>query len=131
MSTQEVVQRLKAAQEKEDQMERDEGKAAGRKWAERTATPKELRRVAEYIDRCEQDNTPWHDVDFPGWMAPFGATDYFVFAIRPQDKDDRDAPGQFWEEALGDDAHRIEDSDFLRGFGEGAVEVWNEVSAQL
>ena len=33
---------------------------------------------------------------------------------------DRDADG-FWEQALGDDGHRVNDSDFLRG--EGAKET--------
>ena len=61
----------------------------------------------------------------------FRAADYLVFAIWPKLKDDRDAPASFWEKALGDDAERIKDGDFLRGFGEGAIEVWNEVSNEL
>jgi hypothetical protein len=62
--------------------------------------------------------------------APFGAADNLVFAIWPKRKEDRDAPGEFWEQVLGDDSGRVEDADFLRGFGEGAAEVWSEVGQQ-
>jgi hypothetical protein len=51
--------------------------------------------------------------------------------MRPRDKDDRDAPDQFWTEALGHDIHRIQDGDFLRGFGEGAITIWEQVKDRL
>jgi hypothetical protein len=130
MNKNDIVKRLKAARA-DDTEEYDDGKAEGRRWAAETAKPRELKRLAEYISRCDQDNLAWWDVDYSGWKAPFGAADYFVFALRPKCKDDRHALASFWEEALGGDADRIEDGDFLRGFGEGADEVWGDVAGEL
>ena len=123
-----VVRRLRAQQEADDVAE---GRAAGRAWAARLAKPKELRRLAAYCDTCERDGLAWWDVDYPGWPAPFGAADHLVFAIRPEGKDDRDAPGQFWREVLGEDEGRVNDRYFLRGFGEGAAELWDGVKDEL
>jgi hypothetical protein len=73
-------------------------------------------------------------VDYPGWNAPWSAPHHVAFAIRPKLKDYEDRHGAklFWDEVLGKEAtDRIEDSDFLRGFGEGVAEVWDEVSDEL
>lgn len=123
----EVVARLRAAAELEANEEYQAGMEAGRAWALQQATPKQLRRASEYINSVEE----WWDTDSPMWNAPFGATDYFVFDIWPSRKDDRHAPGEFWERALGDDARRVEDADYFRGFGEGAAEVWDQVADKL
>jgi hypothetical protein len=134
MAKEDIVKRLKATQEAGADEEYQDGKQAGREWAEREATAKELKRISEYIEMMERQTGShynWWDVDYSGWMAPFGATDYFVVAGRPSRKEDRGAPEEFWEEALGDDKHRIEDADFFHGFGDGVAEVWNEVSHEL
>jgi hypothetical protein len=55
----------------------------------------------------------------------------FVYAARPRFKDDAEEAESFWEEALDDDAGRIADADFFHGFGDGVVEVWNEVKDAL
>jgi hypothetical protein len=132
MSKSDVVKRLKALQEEGDQEEYEEGKDTGREWAERHAKPKELRRIADYIEECERRDADWWDIDSPAWNAPFGAVDYFAFAAWPSRKDERLGSESFWENALGpDNVHRLQDSDFFHGFGDGVVEVWDEVSDQL
>jgi hypothetical protein len=128
--SEDVVDRLRAAREKAVKEEYEDGASAGRKWARSTATPKELKRLERYVTSGD-GNAGWWDVDCPNWCAPFGAADYLVFALRPRDKDDHDAPNQFWTEALGDDIHRIQDGDFLRGFGEGAITIWEQVKDRL
>jgi hypothetical protein len=110
----EVIARLKTAAELEANEDYQAGLEAGRGWAKSTAKPKELRRAADYVERAAN-------------LAP----DYFVFAVWPQRKDDGDAPGEFWEEALGNDKDRAGDSDFLHGFGDGAAEIWDKVANQL
>src|SRR4051794_7369221 len=50
MSKEDVVKRLRALQEQEGEEEYAEGKQAGREWAERQAKPRELRRLADYIE---------------------------------------------------------------------------------
>jgi hypothetical protein len=128
-----VIARLKAAAELEGNEEYQDGFKAGQEWAKKVARPKELKRIAKHIAEYTIDLVAgwWWDVDSPAWSAPFGAVDYFVFAAWPQRYDDRDAPKEFWEQALGDDAHRIDDADFFRGFGEGAVEIWEQVKDEL
>jgi hypothetical protein len=123
MSKEDVVKRLKAIQEQEEQTYYEDGKQAGREWAEETAFPKELRRLAAFIDQSDTDNWCWWDADH---------VDVLVFAIWPNRKDDRAAVEEFWEQALGEGGRdQAEDSDFLHGFGDGAVEVWEEVKGQL
>ena len=110
------------------------GFEAGQTWAKGTAKPKELRRVAEYIDTTEREaggSYSWRDVDYPGWMAPFGATGSFVFAVWPQRNEGRDATDEFWEKALGDAKHRIEDADFFHGSGNGAADIWEKVGDKI
>jgi hypothetical protein len=132
MSKTDVVKRLKALQGQGDEEEYKAGKDAGREWAERVAKPKELKRLAGYIEQFARNSVSWWDVDYPGWNAPWGATGSFVLAIWPSRENDRDAPDEFWETALGEDAkNRIDDADFFRGFGEGALEVWQEVEGEL
>jgi hypothetical protein len=126
-----VIVRLKAAAELEANEDYQSGMEAGRAWAREDASPKELRRLSDYIDTYAHERIDWWDIDHPGWPAPLGATGCFVEAVWPQRKDDRHAPGEFWEQALGDDADRVQDPDFFRGFGEGAVEVWEQVKDRL
>jgi hypothetical protein len=130
VSKADVLKRLKATDVKDTADEYTDGKLAGRRWTERKATLKQLRRAVEYIDQAVRDNTPWYDVDFGGWNAPYGAADYFYQAVNP--REDPDAGREFWHDVLGEDGpDRIQDSDFFLGFGDGLCEVWNEVRAEL
>ena len=124
------VDRLRAAREKAAKEAYEDVNNPGCKWAKSTATPKDLNRLERYVNSGD-GSLGWWDVDCPNWCAPFGAADYLVFALRLRDKDDHDAPSRFWTEALGDDTHRIQDGDFLRGFGEGAIAIWEEVKDRL
>jgi hypothetical protein len=131
-TTDEVIVRLKAAAELEKNEGYQAGFQAGQAWAREAATPKQLRRIAAHIDSCLTGSTDWWDVDSPNWQAPFGATDRFAIAARPEARRDPRVLTDFWEQALGeDDAGRARDADFLRGFGEGVIEVWEVVKDEL
>jgi hypothetical protein len=123
MSRADVIRHKKALAEQEAKAEYQAGFAAGRGWAEGPATPKQLARVSDYIDQADRASSDW-------W-ATFGALDRFAFAAWPDRKDDRSAADDFWQEALGDDAHRVQDSDYLRGFGEGAADYWRDIRDEL
>jgi hypothetical protein len=135
----EVIARLKAAAEIEENEEYQDGFEAGQKWAKSTATPKQLRRLAEYVEGFETMSYDWWDVDEPRLMAPFGATDYFLFALFGRLGADNDAKKEFLqekaegflEEALGDNILRFEDVNFFHGFGEGALDIWDKVEDKL
>src|SRR5262245_37714343 len=80
MKKADIVKRRKAGQEA-DSEDYDDGKAAGRAWAEQQATPKELQRLATYLERAEADpSSCWWNTDPAAWNAPWGAADHFVFA---------------------------------------------------
>jgi hypothetical protein len=127
----EVVARLKAAAAQEENEDYQAGLKAGRSWAMEDAKPKELRRIADYIDRAGRENWCWYDVDSTAWNAPFGATDHFVIAAWSEARNERDLLAVFWEQALGDDAARVEDADFFHGFGDAVAEVWEQVADKL
>jgi hypothetical protein len=124
-----VVARLKAAEEFEANEDYQAGFKAGQQWAKSTATPKQLRRLADYLEEGDE----WWDVDSPGWNAPWGATGYFALAVLglSDEEADRRAPDVFWEKALGDGSERIWDADFFHGFGEGAADLWEKVADKL
>lgn len=131
MSKEDVVKRLKAASEVEEEQEYEAGKKAGREWAEQTATPKELRRLRRYFQCYEGQQAYWWDID-ANWSGPYGALEKFVLAARPETiRDDHEVFGFFWEEALGEFDEWINDPDFFHGFGDGAMEVWQDVKNEL
>jgi hypothetical protein len=128
-----VIERLKAAAEIEASEVYQAGREAGETWAKEDATPKQLRRLTEYTDGI--DNEPsapdWWDVDYP--HVRVAATYAFAFAalgVNPLNGDVEEAQA-FWSQALGDNAERIEDGDFLHGFGDGAADVWRQVEDRL
>lgn len=130
MSKKDIVKRLQAAKKLDAESDYEEGRAAGKVWAAEKGTPKELRRVANFVDAADRGNVDWWDVDYPGWNAPFGAVDNFAMSIDPTLRQSR-AFDDFWEELLGDDKGRISEADFLHGFGDGVTEVWEEVKDEL
>lgn len=130
-----IVERLKAAKEQDEVDEYEDGKRAGRDWAADYATPAQLRRLAaadaEQYAWAGSPNAPW------GWRH------LVAFKINPKfDRDDRPTAKElvddFWERALGGDSDRVKEgpgdmavNDFLRGFIEGAIEIWEEVEDQV
>jgi cell pole-organizing protein PopZ len=135
-----VIARLTAAAELEANEEYQAGLEAGRAWAKEKATPKQLRRLAKYIEDLEDpDPGFWWEVNDVRWVLDGISATYSLAeavwpdckADPPDCKKDPTGPGRFWKQALGDDAGRVEDRDFFRGFGEGAVKLWNEVKDML
>jgi hypothetical protein len=122
-----LIARLAAAQELEEDQDYAAGLEAGRRWARRSATARQMRRIAEYAERVEE----WWDVESPRWNAPFGASACFAFAVWPDRNEDRQAPAEFWEGALAEEACRVDESAYLRGFGEGVLAVWSRVADRL
>jgi hypothetical protein len=118
-----VIERLKAAAELEANKDYQEGFQAGQTWAKKDATPKQLRRLAKYIE-------DWPALD---WWEGDGVVNALALTILnlSRDESDQGTLDAFWEGALGDLAPRISDLDFLRGFSEGAMDVWGQVWDKL
>jgi hypothetical protein len=114
-----VIKRLKAAAELEQNEELQAGVAAGQEWAKTTATPKQLERLS--VSEAQEPvicGLPNHQ----GWP---GVIHYVITKGRDENPED------FWENALGDDANQLYEEDFARGFVAGALEIWDQVKHKL
>jgi hypothetical protein len=100
-----ILARMKAADKEDAEREYQAGHQAGLNWARSAARPKELRRI------------------FDGeWKT----ADDFARLAWPEKE-----PLEFWVRVTGDvDPFKI-DADFMRGFGDGAEEVWRQVRFKL
>jgi hypothetical protein len=129
VSKEDVVKRMKALKEREDEEDVAEGKEAGREWAEREASPRELRRLDSWRGRLGID---WCEV-LHGHRSRGPGLPYLLYAeLHPEDGDDSGTADDFWEGVLGEDeAKQIWDPEFLIGFVAGALEVWSEVKGEL
>jgi hypothetical protein len=120
-----VIDRVRAALEKKAaELDYKEGLEAGRAWAARDADPLELLNLEQHRERLGE-----------GWDAAFAdvaepAAEGLAFAIAI-DAGDRGAVREFWGAALGDAAPKAKRGAFLRGFAEGALGLWDEVSAEV
>jgi len=97
----------------------------------------------DFVEFVNSDGTLVSSAQYPArvgykndWVTSnknWDATGAFVLAVTGTNKDDADRYvfEGFWEQALGDDAGRIEDADFFQGFGHGALDVWEKVKDKL
>ena len=120
-----TIRRLRASklQSEEDIYQR--GHEAGQDWARRLAEWAELERLAKL----------GHD-----WFAPqgvvgedaFGVSGNLLMHMNPDEYlGNRGAQEMFWQEATGDDEEPYPDRDFVHGFVDGAVEVYEQVKDEL
>lgn len=116
-----VIKRLTEADEAERSEQARDGKRAGREWAEKRATPRELRRLESF----------WHDVD--DWDL-HASDDAFSPGERLAEmisgvEMDRHAMHGWWLDVI--DGEPWTDTKWIKGFCEGALEVWEEVEDQI
>jgi hypothetical protein len=108
-----VIERLRASKERYEDKELAAGKEVGTKWAKTEAEYFELVAVASF-DPSARDREP--DRDTLQWL------------IDPDGETGSREWGEFWENYYG----RGEPSEaFIRGFIEGATEVYDTVAEQL
>jgi hypothetical protein len=105
------------------------GFQAGQEWAKNQADRDQLERLVDHVDGAVPESPWWESTGSDG--GGLDASDYLAFAAQTDSYDDDPDAAAFWKRALGEQAHRISDETFLRGFGEGAVEVWEQVRDKL
>jgi hypothetical protein len=129
-SMQEVIARLKAADEADANEERQKGREVGERWAKRGARPRQLRRLDELIS-----NSPYElEVCLLGFdKHVYGIAGGLYRAIHGRQNDiENIAVETFWENIVGENGRdRMEDLDFASGFCEGALEVWDQVRSEV
>ncbi len=124
-----LIQRLKASKLARENAERADGVEAGRTWATEHAEFNELHNLSEWWDTASEDG---RDVVLTTQETDaFGASHQLACVIRGECCRDRKDSDQFWEEAIGDDNGQRHSDRFVRGFVEGALQVWNAVKDKL
>lgn len=128
-----ITERLRASKQKAKVAEFKLGHDLGQKWAEQSAEAAALQRLEDLRDELEsQPQLDWDD--FFDWSEPqvYGPDEHLFFAMFPEADKDRRASEDFWECVVGDAIQNSAfSSELLRGFAEGAIELWLSVKDEL
>jgi hypothetical protein len=114
-----------AANDRDESDDYSRGHDAGRLWAMDEAQDDELIRLVTWKD--EAGNHSEDGLDLFGQSAR-GPHEDFVFTINPDMDGDGRATEAFWEWHSG---MQDPSGEFVQGFADGALEVWNEVADQI
>ena len=124
-----VIARLKASKAELQTERYNLGFSAGQIWAKESADVAELERLESFRNDFQYG---WNDWFQPNQNDAYGPCELLAFQIRPGDGTNRASAGAFWEEAIGEDLEKLRwDGEYLRGFAEGALDIWEEVKGQL
>lgn len=127
-----VVQRLRASKIETETAKYTRGQREGATWATNVATYPEL----DNLDRFVQHWEAQHSYDFEWFCSnkegsPYSSAELIASAILGLEEDDDEygsgAAATFWH----DDIDNASDGDWLRGFAEGALEVFHAVKDKL
>lgn len=119
-----VIQRLKASKLEDTSDQHRQGYEDGIDWAKHRASARELRRLSKELVRGVEDSFPDSDTYDPGQA-------FFRLLVSENDFDRRDSD-EFWETNAGDEGESLSgEVEYVRGFAEGALEVWNEVEDKI
>jgi hypothetical protein len=125
-----VIERLRASKARMQSDDYKEGQTAGRKWAERSAEVWQLIRLAWWRDRAGPE---WENclvtVRAKGYYAG-EAVAGTIMGVKASFQ----AAQSFWTSALPcpEKRHaRSTNDDFVRGFADGALDVWDLVKDKL
>ncbi len=126
----EAIKRLKASKRKTDDARYREGSEAGKAWAMNEAEAEELQNLDSFREGCEREGG-WEEwFTTPKWNAAFSNAEHIAFvAVGVIDGEwDRIEAQDFLFRAVGE--KEIDDR-FLRGFVDGALEIWEEVKKEV
>ena len=109
------------------------GATLGRVWAEQSAEASELQLLEQLHDELgAEPQYGWDDYFEQQETAVYGTDEEFFFALHPENDKDRRAAKDFWECAVGDSLQQAAfRGSLLKGFAEGALEIWLAVKNEL
>lgn len=123
-----VIQRLRASKQQFDDESYKDGFYVGQGWAKDIAEVRELQNLAR-VRRSIRDEDWTFETDD---NSAYGAWEWLYFQIFPEHDRDRDEADVFWAGVLEDeDDPRRFDAGFLRGFADGALDIWTQVKNQI
>ena len=120
-----VIERLRTSKRQAESEDYQHGWNLGQEWAEKYASAPELIRLEKW------SSEPIYAVD--EMCNAFTADELLAFSIHPEDQT-RSGAKVFWECAIGPDElsqEKLSLPEFLRGFVEGAIDVWDKVKNQI
>jgi len=142
-----LIARLKAADELDHNEDYEAGRAAGERWAQQEARPRQLRNIPQLrnLRRSMDESSASLPPGFAGvaqdaalgvgpgvgWHVYFGMLGRRAVTNWAEVKAIFAEAEAFWRGVLGDDNHRIESAFFGQGFVDGALAVWDAVKDQL
>jgi hypothetical protein len=121
-----VTERLRASKREHLEKLHADGVNAGREWAAESAEAAELIRLANWKERAAGD---WDDCFVDSEHRSNSAAEEFVSTVWPEDCGDSVDAREFWE-SQGFDG-RDPEGEFVRGFAEGALEIWDAVESKI
>jgi hypothetical protein len=132
-SMSDVVERLRASMRSKESQAYKNGLKAGKHWAEQEAEVGELARLEQWKDSIEREPSlpDWETyctVVDPRQRQGVGATMAEIIAGETLDWT---GVRDWWETNLGDDSAKVDDGTFVRGFVDGALDVWEAVKDEL
>jgi hypothetical protein len=120
-----VIQRLRASKVESDDADFLEGKSAGESWARDDASAKELGRLETARQRAGHD---WGRLFHEHGGSAYSHGEWLASVIAGDSNLDRAGRGEVLERMIGDDEDdKHADGAFMRGFAEGALDVWAQV----
>jgi hypothetical protein len=132
-SMSDVVERLRASMRSKESQAYKNGFKAGKSWAEQDAEVGELARLEEWKDSIEREPSlpDWETyctVPDPRQRQGVGVT---MTETITGETLDRTGVRDWWEANMGYDSGKVEDGTFVRGFVDGALDVWEAVKDEL
>ena len=122
----EVVDRLRVSKCKFESEQYQTGHQAGQAWAKDTAEVVELIRLEYWRNQYASD---WDRIFQDSANVALPAADYFVSAIQAEPPVKRRDVRDFWESV--DPGTPSPVGEFVHGFADGALSVWDKVKDQL
>jgi hypothetical protein len=119
-----VVQRLRASRKEADSEWFRTGREYGEKWARDHASYDELVRV---VAVSENEDHPWEVNE----QDIYSAAEILFFSIDGQEYQDRGDARDFWKAAVDGANDAQQQPEFLRGFVDGAADLFESIEDQI
>jgi hypothetical protein len=121
-----VISRLRASKQQEEDADYRGGEARGRKWAETRAEAYELMRLEDFRER----HGGWDRLlSYESSQSPASRLAYWISPEHEALNSGR--AEEFWQSVLGPGMPMPESDSFVRGFAEGALSLWLEVQDRV
>lgn len=122
-----VIQRLKASKLENDSELYQQGREDGIEWAKHKATAGQLRRLSSLSERLTSDSL----LSLVG-SSPYGPGEHLVMCWLPENDVVPLRAAEFWESVAGHDWQALaNEPEYVGGFAEGAIGMWEQVKNKI